>query len=240
MSITTILFDLDGTLLPMDQEVFVGVYFKLLAKKLEKHGYDSETLYGSIWAGVKAMITNKGDYKNEEAFWRTFDGIYGKKVREDIPIFEEYYRNEFQQVQEVCGFQPQASELIGMIKEKGLRVVLATNPLFPSVATESRIRWAGLNKEDFELVTTYENSKHCKPNPEYYKDIIAELGVQPKECLMVGNDVTEDMVAESLGMNVFLLTDCLINKEEKDISVYPNGNFEQLKTYINNIFGERK
>ena len=116
--------------------------------------------------------------------------------------------------------------------------MLATNPLFPVVATESRIRWAGLKKEDFELVTTYENSRHCKPNPDYYKDIMEEIKVRPQECLMVGNDVKEDMIAESLGMKVFLLTDCLINKEEKDISVYPNGDFNELLAYVDTLTEE--
>ena len=235
MSITTVLFDLDGTLLPMDQDEFVRAYFKLLAKKLAGHGYDPQALLGNIWAGVEAMVKNTGEVNNEEAFWRTFDAIYGEGVRKDIPIFEDYYRNEFQQVQQVCGFNPRAAEVICYVKEKGLRTVLATNPLFPVVATESRIRWAGLKKEDFEVITTYENSRHCKPNPDYYLDIIEEIGVKPEECLMVGNDVKEDMVANSLGMKVFLLTDCLINKEDKDISVYPNGNFEALITYIDTL-----
>ena len=114
----------------------------------------------------------------------------------------------------------------------GLRVALATNPIFPAVATESRIRWAGLEPEDFELYTTYENIGYCKPNPDYYREIAKRLGVQPEECLMVGNDVTEDMVAQSIGMQVFLLTDCLINKERKDISLYPRGSFLQLLDHI--------
>lgn len=235
MSITTILFDLDGTLLPMDQDVFVEEYLKLLAKKFAGHGYDPEALPGNIWAGVKAMTTNTGEYNNEEAFWRTFDAIYGEGVRKDIPLFEEYYKNEFQQVQNVCGFNPQAAELIHYVKEKGLRTILATNPLFPIVATASRIRWAGLEKEDFELVTTYENSKHCKPNPDYYRDILNQIGAEPEECLMVGNDVSEDMVAGLLGMKVFLLTDCLINKEDKDIEQYPHGDFNKLRSYINEV-----
>ena len=238
MKITTILFDLDGTLLPMDQDEFVRAYFKLLAQKLAGHGYAPQALLGNIWTGVEAMVKNTGEVNNEEAFWRTFDEIYGKDVRNDIPIFEEYYRNEFQQVQPVCGFNPQAAEVIRYVKEKGLRTVLATNPLFPVVATESRIRWAGLKKEDFELVTTYENSRHCKPNPDYYKDIMEEIGVRPQECLMVGNDVKEDMIAESLGMKVFLLTDCLINKEEKDISVYPNGDLNALLAYVDTLTEE--
>ena len=49
---------------------------------------------------------------------------------------------------------------------------------------------------------------------------------------MVGNDVGEDMIAESLGMKVFLLTDCLITRENKDISVYPHGSFDELIQYI--------
>ena len=238
MGITTILFDLDGTLLPMDQDEFVRAYFKLLAQKLVGHGYDPQALLGNIWKGVEAMVKNTGEVNNEEAFWRTFDTIYGKGVRNDIPLFEDYYRNEFQQVQSVCGFNPQAAEVIRYVKEKGLRTVLATNPLFPVVATESRIRWAGLEKDDFELVTTYENSRHCKPNPDYYRDIIEEIGVNPQECLMVGNDVKEDMIAESLGMKVFLLTDCLINKEDKDISVYPNGDFADLLAYVDSLIEE--
>ncbi|MGN0180729.1 MAG: HAD family hydrolase, partial [Monoglobaceae bacterium] len=80
--------------------------------------------------------------------------------------------------------------------------------------------------------TTYENIGYCKPNPEYYREIAKRLGVQPEECLMVGNDVTEDMIAETVGMKVFLLSNCLINKERKDINNYPRGSFIQLLQFI--------
>jgi FMN phosphatase YigB (HAD superfamily) len=110
--------------------------------------------------------------------------------------------------------------------------VLATNPLFPAVATESRIRWAGLSPEDFELYTTFENSRYCKPNLAYYEDILATLSVSGEECVMVGNDVEEDMIAERLGMKTFLLTDCLINKNGEDISKWAHGGFEELKEFL--------
>ena len=235
MSIKIVLFDLDGTLLPMDQDVFVGSYFKLLAGKLAPRGYDPKQLVGDIWAGTAAMVKNTGETTNEEVFWKKFAEIYGEQVREDEPVFDAFYHNEFQRVQSVCGYNPQAAEVVQHIKEKGLRVALATNPIFPAIATESRIRWAGLKPEDFEIYTTYENSSHCKPNPDYYRDILKELDAKPEECLMVGNDVTEDMVAETLGMKVFLLTDCLINKEDKDISSYPHGDFAQLLEFVDNI-----
>ena len=61
------------------------------------------------------------------------------------------------------------------------------------------------------------------------------LGVSPAECLMVGNDVSEDMIAETLGARVFLLTDDLINSKNADISVYPHGSYEELIAFIKKI-----
>lgn len=235
MAIKTVLFDLDGTLLPMDQDVFVEKYFGLLALKLAPYGYESKALIKAIWTGTGAMVKNNGDASNETVFWKTFSAIYGKDATVDLPVFEEYYKNEFQQVQGVCGYTPDAAKVVELVKSKGMQVVLATNPIFPAIATQSRMRWAGLNAEDFVLYTTYENARHSKPNPEYYRDILQQIGARPEECLMVGNDVTEDMVAQTLGMQVFLLTDCLINKENKDISVYPHGDFAALFSFISEL-----
>ena len=151
-------------------------------------------------------------------------------------MFDEFYEKDFYAAKGFCGFNPNAAITVHTIKEMGLRIALATNPIFPAVATESRIRWAGLEPDDFELYTTYENIGYCKPNPEYYKEIARQLGVSAEHCLMVGNDVTEDMeAAQEAGMNVFLLTDSLINKERKDISTYPRGSFKQLLDYANEL-----
>ena len=117
----------------------------------------------------------------------------------------------------------------------GYRVALATTPMFPSIATESRIHWAGLELEDFEIFTTYENYHFCKPNLNYYREVIEKLGVKPEECLMVGNDVGEDMITEELGMKVFLLPADLINKVEKDTSQYPQGDLTDLLKFIEGL-----
>ena len=161
MRITTVLFDLDGTLLPMDQELFVKSYFGKLAEKLAPYGYEPKALMKAIWAGTGAMVQNDGSKKNEDVFWDVFTGIYGEGVREHMPVFEEFYRNEFGQVQKVCGFDKRAAQIVRRLKERGLRVVLATNPLFPAIATQNRMQWAGLAPEDFILYTTYENSSYC-------------------------------------------------------------------------------
>ena len=232
MTLKTILFDLDGTLLPMEQEPFAEAYFGLMAKKLAPHGYDPKALISAIWKGTEVMIRNDGTQTNEQAFWQHFCSVFGEQAIKDEPLFDEYYRTDFQQVQKACGFAPEAAQIIDQCKKLGLRIVLATNPLFPAVATHSRIRWAGLALSDFEWVTTYENASFCKPNPAYYQEIMEKLDLNPAECLMVGNDVGEDMIAAKLGMRVFLLTDCLINRKGEDISAYPNGSFAELAKYI--------
>lgn len=233
--ITTILFDLDGTLLPMDQERFVQDYLGRMAKKLAPQGYDPEMLVKGVWKGTGAMVKNDGKLRNEEVFWQVFNAVMGRDCQKDEPLFLDYYRNEFQEVRHTCGFDPRSAEAIREIKAMGYRTVLATNPLFPAIATQSRVRWAGMLPEDFELITTYENSSSCKPNPDYYREILGKLKVTPEECLMVGNDVQEDMIARQLGMQVFLLTDCLINRDGTDIHQYPNGSFPELLRYIRSL-----
>ena len=239
MSIKAVLFDLDGTLLPMDQDVFVKSYFKGIAAKLAPCGYEPKALIDAIWTGTVEMIKNDGHITNEEAFWNCFVSIFGEKALADMPVFEKFYEENFDAVKEVCGYNPKAAETVEKLRKAGIRVALATNPIFPSIATEKRIRWAGLKPVDFEFFTTYENSKYCKPNLCYYKELLKQLGVLPEECMMVGNDVGDDMVAEELGMEVFLLTDCLINKNDKDISHYHNGGFRELLQFIDNLTEDR-
>ena len=233
--IKTILFALDGTLLPMDQDVFVKDYLGRLAAKMAPYGYEPQTLVKAVWKGTAAMVKNDGRTTNESLFWQVFTGIYGEEALKDMPVFEEFYEKEFQEAKNSCGFNPASAEAIREIHSLGYETVLATNPLFPPIATRSRVRWASLQPEDFSYITTYDNSSFCKPNPDYYREILSKLGRKAEECLMVGNDVGEDMIARELGMQVFLLTDCLINRDGKEISQYPGGSFPELLEYIRSL-----
>lgn len=232
MSIKAVLFDLDGTLLPMDMDTFVGDYFKRLSTKLAPHGYEPKQFIETIWKGTYVMIKNNSDKCNEEVFWQYAVSVYGDKIKNDKPLFDEFYEQEFDKIKAVCGHNPKAKETVDTLKKMGYKVALATNPIFPERATRWRIGWAGLTPDDFEFYTTYENINCCKPNLAYYKEVAARVGCKPEECLMVGNDVSDDMVAEKVGMKVFLLTDCLINKNEEDVTKYPSGSFDELMEYI--------
>ncbi len=235
MDIKAVLFDLDGTLLPMDMNEFTGGYFKIMCRKVAPYGYEEEDLISNIWKGTASMVRNDGSRLNREAFWDTFAAIYGEEKLKDKVLFDEFYANEFDQARKFCGFNPLAGEVVRASKDKGFRLILATNPMFPEVATLARIGWAGLEPSDFEYITTYDNSCTCKPNPAYFLELCKKVSILPQECLMVGNDTEEDMIAETVGMKVFLLTDCLINKKNRDISAYPHGGFEELLSFIERL-----
>ena len=100
-----ILFDLDGTLLPMDQDNFVGGYFGLLAKKLAPLGYTLKEVSDTIWRGTAAMIQNDGRRTNEEVFWATVAQTpKGADFLRDQALFDEFYQNEFLMARSFCGF----------------------------------------------------------------------------------------------------------------------------------------
>jgi len=231
--IKTVFFDLDGTLLPMDLDIFTKAYIASLSASLSgSDGEVAKKIAEGTMAGVYAMVKNDGQKTNEEVFWASFDKILPANLYRDSKEIEHYYRIEFQKVKDVCSFTPKASEIVKKAKELSFKVVLATNPLFPMTATESRMKWAGLDSGDFEYVSSYENSHFCKPSLGYYREILDKLSIRADECLMVGNDADEDMIAKELGMQVFLLTDCLINKSGKDLSLFPSGSFDALETYL--------
>lgn len=231
----TILFDLDGTLLPLNNDDFEKAYFYALGKKFESLGLDKESMIKAVWAGTVAMFENNGLKTNEDAFWDTFSAL--SKIPKDKieKEFEQFYLNDFGFVKRITSPTPFARQIIAGLKEKGYTLVLATNPVFPKVATHQRIKWAGLDVSDFAYITTYENFSYCKPDLAYYREVLVKINKTPGECLMVGNDATEDMIVSKLGIETFLLTDYLINTENLDISSFRPGGWEDLIKLVNEL-----
>lgn len=229
---TTVLFDLDGTLLPMSQDEFIKHYFGHLAAKMMPYGLDKDTLIAAVWEGTKAMIQNDGSVKNEKVFWDCFSKILGNQVLELIPAFEAFYENEFNNVKDIIKPTTLSKEIVHYLKAKGYSVILATNPLFPPVAVNTRLGWIGLTLEDFDYVTTYDNSSYCKPNLNYYKEILEINNKTPEECTMIGNNMIEDMCAKELGIDTYLVTDFIEDGEGRDVSEYEHGNLANLKEWV--------
>lgn len=216
MRYQAILFDLDGTLLPMELEAFAKIYLGALAKELAPFGLTPETLFKPFWAATKAMMGNTSGKLNADVFWETFSGLTGVAREQVEPICDAFYETGFQAARAATMENPLAKEAVRFAREKADKVILATNPLFPMAGQKTRLSWLGLAPKDFDLVTCYTSDRHCKPNPAYFADICARLDLDPTKCLMIGNDDREDMhCATAAGMAAYLVTDCRLPDKEQ-------------------------
>ncbi len=230
-----VLFDLVGTLLPMNMDDFMQAYFKNLCVALAPYGFEPKALVDNIWAGTAAMVKNDGSRKNGEVFWEAFEKIAGKDITAAKNTCDEFYTKGFQNVKSATKSNPLAKNAVELARKAAGKVVLATNPLFPRQGQLTRISWIDLNEKDFDLITSYETDSYCKPNPMYYKSICERIGVAPERCLMVGNDEREDgYAAKAAGLDTYLVTDCIIPSEK-----YPcecmRGSFGELCDFLEGL-----
>lgn len=230
----TFLFDLDGTLLPLQEKLFIKTYFDEMHKAFEDM-IEKEKFINLVWTATGVMRDNQENKTNMEIFMDKFKELIGDDISEYMIRFEDFYDNGFLKVKHSVSRNEYAIKSIGLLKEKGYTVVLATNPLFPMKAVHHRINWAGLEPTDFEHITSYENSHYCKPFINYYKEVLSFVNKKPEECIMVGNDVQEDLVAGDLGLKTFLIEDHMINRDEVDIICTYRGSYEDLYKYIESL-----
>lgn len=234
--VKAVLFDLDGTLLPMDNDYFTKCYLKLLGKKFYELGYDGEKAVKGVWNGLKHMVGNDGSKSNEEAFWKGFDQVMASDMKHERTqlntLLVGFYQNEFHDAKAATAPSHIAKDIVGKVKEAGHKVILATNPIFPKEAVLSRLSWINLTQEDFDYITTYESAHYCKPNPDYYKEILENCKLKPNECIMIGNDVKEDIIpASSLQIPTYLVKDYQIG-DESGIDTEA-GSLDQVLSYLN-------
>ena len=199
-----------------------------LSKKMGLLGYEKKRTIEAVWIGTKAMILNDGKKTNAERFWDAFASVLGEGVRGTEDALEIFYKNEFNRVKSVMEPSLYSKDAVNILKGKNYKLILATNPIFPRVAVESRLDWIGIDINIFDHVTSYEYCTYCKPNLGYYREILQKIGKQPSECMMVGNNVKEDMCAMSLGMSGFLVTDNIENEDNEDISKYRSGSMKEF------------
>lgn len=226
-----IFFDLDGTLLPVDMDGFLKAYFKSMAAYSASFGYDPEQFVTALNKGVRAMILEEGG-KNVDRFWNTFCQLMGgdKSIYEEV--MDGFYGTVYDQLEDTIAAVPESAQIVKALKAKGYPLYLTTMPLFPRIAVTKRLSWAGCDPNDFDRITTYDNSTSTKPKLSYYRENVAAIGLDPTDILMVGNNVREDMCAMELGMDGFLVTDWLLNPDDKDINQYRHGTLKDLLEFV--------
>ena len=188
-----VFFDLDGTLIFHDQTLFLNEYFKCISAYVKARGYDPKAFIDATMYGTGVVLANDGLRSNKSVFWDKFFNYYGEYDEKIIEISDEFYVTEFKKIRQFSNENPVALKAVELAHKDGKKVVLATNPVFPMTAQLERMSWSGLSESDFDLITSYENSSFCKPNPNYFIEICRKIDVNPKNAIIIGNDEREDM-----------------------------------------------
>ncbi|HEY8415226.1 MAG TPA: HAD family hydrolase [Thermaerobacter sp.] len=240
--VRAVLFDLDGTLLELDMARFLPVYLQRLASYVADL-FEPEDFVRQLMRATAAVIGNRDRSRTNErvlydTFWSGLDparhpGARPERREEAMARFDRFYRTEFGRLRHMARPRPEAPRVVAAARARGCKVVLATSPVFPRVAIEERLRWAGLDAGQFDLVTTLENVHTCKPQPDYYDEVAARVGVEPAQCLMVGNDLRDDIAPAALaGMGVYVVEGLIVNEGEADAPRAPRGSLRQLLEWL--------
>lgn len=227
----TVIFDLDGTLLPMDTTAFmmgyndlIGAYFNPLI--------DPTIFIKALWASTKETIDNLEHKKNYDVFREAM----ATKLDGDMSVYYEriykFYDEDFLQLGQLTSQSSEMIKAVQVLKDKGYRLLIATNPLFPLKANYHRIRWAGLSPEDFNYISCFEDNHYCKPHLEFYQEVIDLNDLDTSSVLMVGNDVEEDLVIKKLGVQTYLIENHILHRSGKAYKTDYKGKYEDFLRFV--------
>ena len=231
-----VLFDLDGTLCPMELEEFLGGYFKDIARFAAEHGVDAEKFARAFGAGALAMGKREpGGKTNYDVFWDTFFTTFDRDEADWEALFAGYYDTRFGAIGADVVPNPATRRAVDALVAKGYPLVLATQPMFPRRAVEWRLAWAGVASAPFRYISTYENSTAVKPQVEYYAEVLERCGLSAADVLMVGNNTLDDLAAAKLGVDVYLVTVHLLDPEDRGLEGVAHGTMEEFASWAESL-----
>ena len=223
-----LLADLDGTLLPIDLSFFFERYLNALTPHFQDWT-DAPLFIKHLMASTMKMVQDSDPtLTNADVFWNDFPVRMGRDREELEPVFNNYYSTDFPKLKQYVPELSLARELMDKALDLGLELIIATNPIFPEMVIHERLKWIDCADLPLKFVTSLENMHYCKPNPLYFQEIIDRLSIQPDECLMVGNDMEEDLPAGLVGIKTFLVTDFLIDRGSGQFTPDYQGTLKEL------------
>ena len=197
-----ILFDLDNTLILFNEARFYQGYFRQI-EKLFTDIMPADQFVERLVGATRALVQNNGEMTYAEYFITAFAQDHKDRRGELWNRFLYFYETEYDNLDANFTLPDHLYETMDEIVQTGLKMVLASNPIFPFDVQMKRLAWAKLDHLPFDLVTHIENMSFCKPRIEYYLEISQKIGEPPETCMMVGNDPVNDMVAAHTGMKTY-------------------------------------
>lgn len=196
--------DLDGTLLRLSDQ-FIPQYLedvdRWVAPRLGVSGQLSQAVMATtLWV----VSQNHENTLLADAFYTQFTVRTGLDRVAVQAVFEQYYSEQFPKLQHLGRPMPGMMGFLAQLRRLDLKIALLTSPLFPRVAIEERLRWAGIEGFPFDWISCFEIVHASKPHPAYYEEAARQFDISPQYWLMVGNDLVEDIrPAHAAGMQTW-------------------------------------
>lgn len=229
--VNTLLLDLDGTLCTMDKVRFMKRYMTDMAEHFKDiipvDSFAPHIMKSSAFASSHPSP----NYSWGEVFINHFAEGFGLKANGMLGRFMDFFVKDFPQYCSMVTPHPLTAKLLQITAEKGYKLACASNCLMPKIAIEERMRCCGIDPARFDFIPGMEYMHHSKPNPLFFQEIADNLGVEPGDCLVVGNDMDEDMCAADIGMKTFFIG---LSTEDLSSKVTYSGELKDLITLLEN------
>ena len=231
----TLLLDLDDTLLENPLQDFLPAYLGALSNHLAPYA-DPQQVIAMLLAGTRQMIHNQQpDCTLKDAFDAIFYSSLGLVESNLVQVFDQFYEEIYPSLKKYTKPKPDAIRFVQGAFEKGHRVAIATNPLFPYTAIAQRLDWAGLppEKYPFAIIPSYETLHFTKPNPAYIAEVLALLGWPEDPAIMVGDSLENDISpANTLGIASYWISDVENPTQDDKTTPVEAGDFNQLQEWL--------
>ncbi len=201
--IKQLLVDLDGTLLGNRALPLSLDFVRRALARMRKYGGWRKSISTLIAINREFRIPHK-ELTNDIRVTRLFSERMNVGLEEGRQILRDGVSMIFPSLKKHFYPVPGSRDFLLWAKER-YPLFLATNPVWPIEIVEMRLKWADIEPEWFASMTHIRKMHACKPEREYYLEILDELGLKPEECLLIGDDVKMDLPATRVGIRVFIV-----------------------------------
>lgn len=248
--IKAVLLDMDNTLLANPDRAFASAFLECFNAHMQQTLNIDQA--GLLFRRVVQQLSaeRSGDESNTALTIRHLHERTGIPADEVEAALTSFYTERYPALRDCVQPVEGAAELIQRLQAQGYAVVIATNPLYAHEAIVQRLRWAGLpdDNADYALVTSADTMHFAKPDPAYYAEILARVGVEPDEALMIGDSQRSDIrPARQVGIHTVHLNgrslmavaadlpDLLLNPPHRELAPFMIA--PQLRGNIGALFG---
>lgn len=222
-----VLFDLDETLLATNMDQFLPGYFELLSQAFRHLGSHDQITRQINFAVGKMLANQQPEQTLQEVFADNFYPHLGTTEQACQSLIETFYQDKYPHLKPITQSKPEASELVTWCQARGMTMAVATNPLFPAIATRQRIEWAGLDPKDFHFYTSYDDFHFTKPHLTYYAELLGRLGWPEHPLVMIGDNLTDDLFPmDTIGAETFWIN------HRRDHAVWEGGTLSEVKPWL--------